>query len=94
MERLFQNKNFHFACVVLTVMLSFVCMRPLKSPWHPFIAGDGLGYYSYLPAKFIHNDPQLDFKWFNRVHNANYIYSAFDNPEDNLLVAYGNKRIN
>jgi hypothetical protein len=93
-ERLFQNRNFHFASVVLTVVLCFVCIRPLKSPWHPFIAGDGLGYYSYLPAKFIHNDPQLDFKWFNRVHNTNYIYSAFDNPEDNLLVAYGDKRIN
>jgi len=80
--------------VIIFVILSFVVVRPLTSPWHPFIAGDGLGYYSYLPAKFIHNDPQLDFKWFNRVHNANYIYSAFDNPEENLLVDFKGKKIN
>ena len=60
-----------------------------------FIAGDGLGYYSYLPAKFIHGDPQYDFKWFNRVHICNiYVISAFENPEQNLLVEYGDKRIN
>lgn len=59
-----------------------------------FIAGDGLGYYSYLPAKFIYHDHNYDFKWFNKAHNANYLYSAFENPEQNLLVEYGNKRIN
>jgi hypothetical protein len=83
-----------FSAGLFLVVLTFLFVRPLNSPWHPFIAGDGLGYYSYLPAKFIHNDPQLDFKWFNRVHNANYAYSTFDNPEDNLLVQYQNKRIN
>jgi hypothetical protein len=76
------------------VVLVFFCVRPLKSPWHPFIAGDGLGYYSYLPATFIYHDTDYEFKWFNAAYNANYVYSTFDNPEDNLLVKYGDKRIN
>ncbi|MDI1354288.1 MAG: hypothetical protein PSX36_05200 [bacterium] len=83
-----------FFALLLSVLVVFFYVRPPKSAWHPFIAGDGLGYYAYLPAKFIHNDPQLDFKWFNRVYNANYVYSSFPNPEDNLLVQYGGKKIN
>lgn len=83
-----------FAGFIVSVLVSFILVRPLHSPWHPFIAGDGLGYYSYLPARFIHGDPNYDFKWFNRVYNANYVYSTFPNPEDNLLVKYGDKRIN
>ena len=79
---------------LLSVVLVFFTTRPLNSPWHPFIAGDGLGYYSYLPAKFIYHDEKLDWKWFNKAHNANYQYSTFENPEDNLLVKYGDKRIN
>lgn len=88
------KENRSFALFIFAVLLTFVYMRPLNSPWHPFIAGDGLGYYSYLPAKYIHGDPNFDFKWFNRVYNENYIYSAFTNPEDNLLVEYHGKKIN
>jgi hypothetical protein len=69
-------------------------IRPLQSPWDKFIAGDGLGYYSYLPARFIYHDTDYSFRWFNKVHDTNYIYSAFENPEDNLLVEYGDKKIN
>jgi hypothetical protein len=76
------------------VLMVFIYTRPLNSSWHPFIAGDGLGYYSYLPAKYIYNDKAYTFKWFNAVHDSNYVYSTFPNPEDNLLVKYGNKRIN
>jgi len=95
MRSLFRNKyNNLFYSGLLMVCVVFLYVRPLNSPWHPFIAGDGLGYYAYLPAKFIHNDPNLDFKWFNRVYNENYVYSTFENPEDNLLVAYKDKRIN
>lgn len=86
--------NSIFFGFLLSVLVTFFYVRPLNSPWHKFIAGDGLGYYSYLPAKYIHGDPTYDFKWFNKVHNANYIYSAFDNPEQNLLVEYKGKRIN
>lgn len=91
---LWKRHTLYFVLASVLIVLVSIYMRPLRSPWHPFIAGDGLGYYAYLPAKFIHNDPNLDFKWFNRVHNANYAYSAFDNPEDNLLVQYDNKRVN
>lgn len=83
-----------FSGFLLSVLIVFFYVRPINSPWHMFIAGDGLGYYSYLPAKFIYNDKDYDFKWFNKAHNANYIYSAFENPEQNLLVEYGDKKIN
>lgn len=78
----------------LSIIAVFFYVRPLNSDYHKFIAGDGFGYYSYLPAKFIFNDPNYDFKWFNKAHDANYVYSAFPNPEQNLLVEYGNKKIN
>ncbi|MES2515217.1 MAG: hypothetical protein V4580_13785 [Bacteroidota bacterium] len=78
----------------LSIILVFFYTRPLNSDYHKFIAGDGFGYYSYLPAKYIFNDPNYDFKWFNKAHNANYVYSAFPDPEQNLLVQYGDKKIN
>ena len=83
-----------FAFFLASVVLVFFYLRPLKSPWHPFIAGDGLGYYAYLPAKFIYHDQHLDFKWFNKVYETNYVNKSFDNPEDNFLVRYGDKKIN
>jgi hypothetical protein len=88
------NYNIYFIGFLVSVLLVFFWIRPINSPWHKFIAGDGLGYYAYLPAKFNHGDPNYDFKWFNKVYNANYTYSAFENPEDNLLVKYKDKRIN
>ncbi len=86
--------NTFFLGFLLSVIIVFFYVRPLRSPWHPFIAGDGLGYYAYLPAKYIHNDPQYDFKWFNKVYNANYVYDTFDVPDKNILVDYADKKIN
>lgn len=83
-----------FAALLCVVVAVSFYIRPLNSPWHPFVAGDGLGYYSYLPAKFLHHDSELTFGWFSETYNANYVYDAFENPEDNLLVRYGDKRIN
>src|SRR6478735_11831764 len=83
-----------FVVLLFSIVVAFFALRPLNSPWHPFIAGDGLGYYSYLPAKWIQGDPNLDFKWFNRIYLDNYVYSAFELPEDNLLVKYHGKKIN
>jgi hypothetical protein len=80
--------------LLLCVLVFFLWIRPLSSPWHPFIAGDGLGYYSYLPATFIYDDNDYSFAWFNKAHNANYVYSTFENPEDNLLVQHGDRKIN
>lgn len=88
------NYNRFFFAFLLSVILTFFYLRPLRSPWHPFIAGDGLGYYAYLPAIFIYHDTDLKFEWFNKAYNTNYVYSSFDNPEDNLLVKYKDKKIN
>jgi hypothetical protein len=80
--------------LVCAVTLYFLWVRPLNSPWHPYIAGDGLGYYSYLPATFIYHDRDYRFRWFNAAHDSNYVYSTFENPEDNILVRYGDRKIN
>jgi hypothetical protein len=89
-----RKSNFTFALMLMLVSAVFIWQRPLNSPWNPFIAGDGLGYYSYLPAVFIHHDDDLSFHWFNEVHKQNYQFDAFENPEDNLLVKYGDRKIN
>ncbi|MDQ3111813.1 MAG: hypothetical protein M3R17_18145 [Bacteroidota bacterium] len=38
--------------------------------WHPIIASDGKGYYSYLPAVFIYHD--LNFSFFDTIENKYY----------------------
>jgi hypothetical protein len=38
--------------------------------WHPIIASDGKGYYSYLPAVFIYKD--LNFAFFDTIENKYY----------------------
>lgn len=92
----FSKKSYHriYWGFLLSVVLVFFITRPFNSDYHKFIAGDGFGYYAYLPAKYIHNDPHYDFKWFNSVHNNNYVYSAFTDPTENFMVPYGNKKIN
>ena len=92
---LFKNKfDTLFFGFLISIILAFLFFRPLNSPWHKFIAGDGFGYYSYLPATYIYKDTDYSFKWFNKIYKANYVYESFPNPEDNFLVAYNNKRIN
>lgn len=90
-----KNKyNKVFLYFIVSILLVFFIVRPLNSQWHKFIAGDGIGYYAYLPAKFIYNDKNFEFKWFNKAYNSNYIYTSFQNPEDNFLVNYKGTRIN
>lgn len=59
----------------------FLCLFTLfvRSPFPPYgnyehdkisIYSDGFGYYSYLPAVFIHHD--LHFDYFNDVYKKNY----------------------
>jgi hypothetical protein len=91
----FKNtSNLVFSGFLVSVVLVFFYIRPLNSSWDRFINGDGLGYYSYLPAKYIYNDTSYEFKWFNGVFHEHYAQSSFPNPEDNFMVNYGNKRIN
>lgn len=85
--------NYLFFGFFLSIVATLFYLRPLNSPWFRIIGGDGLGYYSYLPARYIYHDTNYDFKWFNNVYNDNYI-GGFSNPEDNFLVQYKEKRIN
>lgn len=94
MNWLKKTYNLAFAGFILSVILIFFYLRPFNSAWDRLINGDGLGYYSYLPARYIHNDPHYDFKWFNKVFNENYAQSSFENPEDNFMVAYNGGKIN
>ncbi len=55
---------------------------------------DGLGYYSYLPAKFIYNDKNFEFKWFDEVFDANYEDHLFEKPTQNFMVKYKDRMIN
>jgi hypothetical protein len=83
-----------FAMFLISVLAVFLWIRPLNKPSQPVIAGDGLGYYAYLPAIFLHNDHDLQFRWFNAVHDKHYTHTIFPNPEDNFIVHYKGKRIN
>src|SRR5690349_17151744 len=83
-----------FAGFLVSVLCTFLAIRPLNAPWAPFIAGDGLSYYSFLPAEFIYGDHNHEYKWFKKAHNDNYVYSAFPDPDDNLLVEYKGRKIN
>jgi hypothetical protein len=86
--------NIVFVTFLLSVLLVFFYSRPFDSPKDRVIAGNGLGYYSYLPAKYIYNDPNYEFIWFNQAYDSNYVQETFSNPEDNFLVKYGNRKIN
>ncbi len=89
-----KNKyNALFLGFFLSIAATLFYFRPLNSPWFPIIGGDGIGYYSYLPARYIYHDTNYDFKWFNKAYNDNYI-GGFANPEDNFMVQYKDKRIN
>ena len=90
----FRHKNAWLAGLGITMFLIFFCFRPLNSPSYRIIVADGLGYYSYLPAKFIYNDVNLEFKWFDEVFKANYDDHLFEKPTQNFLVKYKDRMIN
>jgi hypothetical protein len=90
----FFNTKLWFAGLALLVLLGFICLRPLNSPSYRIIAADGLGYYSYLPARFIYHDTELRFAWFDTVFNRHYNNRLFENPSDNFMVLHGDRRIN
>ena len=41
-----------------------------KDNWKNIIEADGKGYYAYLPALFIYNDPNFDF--FDKIEKGKY----------------------
>ncbi len=83
-----------FIALSLSVFLIFFLFRPLNSPQYRIIVADGLGYYSYLPAQFIHHDTELKFEWFDKVFEANYDNHLFEKPSQNFMVKYGDRMIN
>lgn len=89
-----KHKNAWFAGLGLVVFLIFFCFRPLNSPSYRIIVADGLGYYSYLPAKFIYHDTNLEFKWFDEVFKSNYEDHLFAKPTENFMVKYKDRMIN
>jgi hypothetical protein len=86
--------NTIFFTFFLSIVFSFFYFRPLNSEWYRIITADGLGYYSYLPAKFIYSDENLDFNWFNDVYNQYYKYNSFATPVENFTAEFNGKQIN
>lgn len=94
---MFKNRNSYntiFFAFLLSIVFTFFYFRPLNSEWYRIITADGLGYYSYLPAKFIYHDDNLDFKWFNDVYNQYYKYNSFATPVENFTAEFNGKQIN
>jgi hypothetical protein len=77
-----------------SILFTFFFIRPLNSPWHRFIAGDGLGYYAYLPAQFIYDDHRFEFKWFNAVYAKEYLSSGNTSADEHFLVNHKGKKVN
>jgi hypothetical protein len=89
-----QKADRWFTLFLLLTAVLFFALRPLTNPSQPVIAGDGLGYYAYLPALFIYEDDSLQYHWFNSTHDRYYSHSIFPDPEDNFVVQYEGRRIN
>jgi hypothetical protein len=83
-----------FYALLVSVVLVFVLLKSPGGPSQTFIAGDGLGYYAYLPATFIYDDHDYRFSWFNEVYKKYYGPGLFENPEDNFMVTVGDRRVN
>ncbi len=94
MSWLKRTYNLVFLGFLLSVLLVFFYLRPFNSAWDRLINGDGLGYYAYLPAKYIYEDEHFQFKWFNETFQKHYAQSSFPNPEDNFMVPYRDHKIN
>jgi hypothetical protein len=90
----FINRISLFPVLAILVVFAFFYLRPLNESSNRLIGADGLGYYSYLPAKFIYNDRNLTFDWFDEVFNRNYDNHVFEKPTSNFMVACKGKMIN
>lgn len=86
--------RFLFLGFLCSILASFFSIRPLNSPWHRFIAGDGLGYYAYLPATFIYEDNHYQYQWFNAAVEKDYEGIGSASADEHFLVNYKDKKIN
>ena len=48
--------------IFLIGLLTFLLSKDVDSPWDRVINSDGKGYYAYLPAIFIYQDPEFGFE--------------------------------
>jgi hypothetical protein len=58
-----ENRKAALIIIGAVIMLGWIGLslaRP-STPWNRLITGDGKGYYAYLPALFIYQDPQFNF---------------------------------
>lgn len=91
----FKNKyNTLFFGFFLSIILIFPYAIKFGNTSETFISGDGLGYYAYLPATFIYNDKDFEFKWFNEAYHKHYSYDMFGENNNEFFVKYKNRTIN
>ncbi len=83
-----------FSAFLCSILIVFFVIRPLNSPWHRFIAGDGVGYYVYLPSTFIHHDSQYKYEWFNQVFEKEYACNLGANHSENFMVEFEGRMVN
>jgi hypothetical protein len=78
--------------------ISILLILPSVTKWgkttETFISGDGLGYYAYLPAIYIYQDKNFEFKWFNEAYHKHYSYDMFGENNNEFFVKYKNRTIN
>lgn len=63
----------YFLLLLSLLLAAFFLYRDVNSPYLRSINADGKGYYAYLPALFLYQDPSFDF-----IHDAEKNYY----PED------------
>ena len=56
-------------CAIFFLLLSVTTLLYTSKQSHPIIRADGVGYYFYLPAAFIHHD--LTMQWTKPLQAAN-----------------------
>ena len=87
---MFKNRNSYntiFFTFFLSIVFTFFYFRPLNSEWYRIITADGLGYYSYLPAKFIYHPELQEFMPFEpRIPKEMGGVSQLDNEKVNWFL--------
>lgn len=70
----FHKRIFIFFCAVFCLLLGITTLLTTSNPSKRIILSDGIGYYLYLPAAFIHHD--LTMEWTQPLQKANPTYES------------------
>lgn len=93
MKNRFFNYGVHLhTAEIICVGLCALVVLILKS-WQGCIAGDGFGYYNYLPQLFIYGKP-YDFTWFKTVYIQYYSDTSFTDPMQHFIVQVNQLPVN